>query len=176
MGRRDAASYSKQGRRSVLIFVAFLTVGGCKCADPKAEADALRARDLESLPHASGSLQDQLAAEAAGRPEGTATIEALQESLTRQGISFGGRRQGFAKKLLASYCGSVDSLDGMILTICEYPTPEQARRGQTETDIMGKVIAGYQSRVSKKSVLQLVARSTTAPENVAKVLSTFDAL
>lgn len=176
MERRDAARYSKEGYRSVFLFLTFVLLGGCTCADPKADAAALRQEDLARLPHASGSLQDQLAAEAAGRPGGTPTIEALQAALTQEGLSFGGRRQGFGQKLLASYCGSVDTLDGMIITICEYPSPEQARRGQEETNIMGKVVAGYQSRVSKKSVLQLVARSDTPPENVAKVLSTFDGL
>jgi hypothetical protein len=40
--------------------------------------------------------------------------------------------------------------------------------------VLGAQLAGYQSR--EKSVLQLVARSDTPPEHVAKVLSTFDGL
>lgn len=148
----------------------FFSVGGCKCAE------AQRKEDLDRLPQASGSLQDQLAAEAAGRPPETPTLEALMASLTKEGVAFGAPRQVYGKKLLASYCGAVDSLDGMIITVCEYPSAGQATRGEAEGKIIGVLTAGFQSRVKKQSVLLLVSRSTTPPENVAKVLSTFDGL
>lgn len=171
MGREDgAARYSKEGRRSVFLVLAFLSLSGCKCAERQ------RAEDLARLPQGSGSLQDQLAAEAAGRPADTVTLEAMIAALTKEGVSFAAPRQGYGKKLLASYCASADSTDGMILTICEYPSPEQAGRGEAEGRVLGAQLAGYQSRVRKKSVLQLVARSDTPAAHVAKVLSTFDGL
>ena len=171
-GRRDAAGYSKQVGGSVFAIVAFLSIAGCKCSNPAAQ----RQEDLARLPQGAGSLQDQLAAEAAGRTGDTGTLEALVASLAKEGITFNAPRQGFGKKLLAIYCGSADATDGMIVTICEYPSPEQARRGADEASSMGAQMMGYQSRVKKKSVLQLVVPSTTPPEHVAKVLSTFDAL
>lgn len=128
------------------------------------------------MPQAAGSLQDQLAAEAASRPAETPTVDALVASLTREGIAFGALRQVYGKKLLATYCGSVDSTDGMIITVCEYPSADQATRGEAEGKLFGALTPGFQSRVKKKSVLMLVSRSTTPPENVAKVLSTFDGL
>lgn len=170
MKRSDAARYSKEGARSVLWFLAILTLGSCKCAEKQ------RAEDLARLPQASGTLQDQLLAEASGRPQQTATLEALMASLTKEGIAFNAPRQAYGKKLLASYCASADSVNGMIVTVCEYPTADQAQRGEAEAKIIGKLTAGFQSRVSRKSVLQLVARSDTPPEQVAKVLSTFDGL
>jgi hypothetical protein len=175
-GRRDAARYSKEGWPSVFVFVGFLAMSGCKCADPKADAAAQREADLAVLPQASGSLQDQLAAEAANRPGQTATLEALTAALTKEGVAFNAPHQAYGKKLLAIYCASVDSADGMIITVCEYPSAEHALRGQAEASSVGKLLAGWQSRVSRKSVLQLVARSDTPPEHVAKVLSTFDGL
>lgn len=172
VGQRDSARCSNQGRLPVLAFLALLTFVGCKCPDPQRQ----RQEDLARLPQGAGSLQDQLAAESAGRPRETGTLEALIAALTKDNISFNAPRQGFGKKLLASYCASADSSDGMIVTVCEYPTPEQAKRGEAEARLVGSLTAGYQSKVSKKSVLQVVARSTTPPEHVAKVLSIFDAL
>lgn len=151
------------------MIAAFLLLAGCKCADQ-------REQDLAKLPRASGTLQDQLAAEAAARPPDTATLEALTASLTKEGITFNAARQGYGRKLLATYCASADSTNGMIVTICEYPSPEQAARGEAEAKVLGAQLAGFQSRVRKKSVLQVVARSDTPPEQVAKVLSIFDGL
>lgn len=176
MGRRDAARYSNGGACSVFLLLTFLTLAGCKCAEPKPSSDQLRQEDEARLPNAAGSLTDQLAAEAAARPPGTPTLEALIGLLTQEGIAFNAPRQGFGKKLLAIYCSSADSLSGMIVTICEYPSPEQAKRGQAESQLIGAKMPGYQSRLSKKSVLQLVARSDTPAEHVAKVISTFDGL
>ena len=173
MGRRDAAAYSKQGWRSVCVVLSIAGFGGCKCAEPNPAAQ--RTEDLAKLPQGSGSLQDQLAAEAAGRPAGTPTLEALTAAV-KETVSLGAPRQVYGQKMLASYCASADSLDGMLVTICEYPSPEQAKRGETESNLLFSKLAGHQSRVSKKSVLHLVARSDTPPEHVAKVLSTFEGL
>jgi hypothetical protein len=173
MGRRDAARYSKEGWRSVCVVLSIVGFTGCKCAESNPAVQ--RTEDLAQLPQGSGSLQDQLAAEAAGRPTGTPTLEALTGAL-KQTISFGALRQVYGQKMLASYCASVDSADGLLVTICEYPSPEQAKRGETESNLLFSKLAGHQSRVSKKSVLHLVARSDTPPEHVAKVLSTFDGL
>ena len=135
-----------------------------------------RQEDLARLPTGGGSLDDQLLAEASARPGDTATLEALIASLTKEGVSFTAPKQGFGKKLLAVYCATADSNDGMIITVCEYPSPEQAKRGEAVAGVIGAQTSGYQSRVSKKSVLMVVARSDAPPEHVAKVLSTFDGL
>lgn len=176
MGQSDVAPYSKQGSQSVWLFLAFLSLAGCKCADPKVNAETQRQEDLARLPQGAGSLQDQLAAEGAGRPPETGTLEGLIGGLAKEGVTFNAPRQLFGKKLLASYCASADSNDGMIVTVCEYPNPDQAKRGEAEAKMMGSLMAGYQSRVSKKSVLTVVARSDTPPEHLAKVLRIFDGL
>jgi hypothetical protein len=155
---------------------ALLLVGGCKCPSTKERAEEQRAADLAKLPRGGGSLQDQLAAEAAGRPKDTATLEALTTALSKEGITFNAPRQVYGQKLLAAYCAAADSTNGLIVTVCEYPDAEQAARGLTETNLLGSKISGYQSKVSKKSVLQVVARSDTPQEHVAKVLGIFEAL
>lgn len=121
-------------------------------------------------------LEDQLRAEAGARTGDTATMEALIASLTKEGVTFTPPQQGFGKNLLAIYCATADSSDGMIITVCEYPSPEQARRGAEVAGLIGTKTSGFQSRVSKKSVLIVVARSDALPDHVAKVLSTFDVL
>ena len=81
-----------------------------------------------------------------------------------------------AKKQLALYCASADSVDGMLITVCEYPSAETAVEGEREANIMASQLAGHTSRVRKKSVLHLVRRSTTPDATVEKVFTTFDAL
>ena len=155
---------------------ALLLVGGCTCSSSKESAEAQRAADLAKLPKGGGSLQDQLAAEAAARPRDTASLEALTTALTKEGITFNAPRQLYGQKLLAVYCSAADSTNGLIVTVCEYPDAEQAARGLAEANLIGAKLSGYQSKVSKKSVLQVVARSDTPPEHVAKVLGIFEAL
>lgn len=161
----------------VFTLLSLVTLAGCKCADPKAKAEEQRQEDLARLPSGGGSLEDQLRAEAAARTGGTATLEALIASLTNEGVGFTPPKQGFGKKLLAIFCATADTADGMmIVTVCEYPSPEQALRGQALSALVAAKVLGYQSRVSKKSVLTVVARSDAPPEQLAKVLSAFDAL
>ena len=98
-------------------------------------------------------------------------------SLTKEGVGFTAPKQGFGKKQLAIFCATADTADGMmIVTVCEYPSPEQALRGRAQSALVAAKVFGYQSRVSKKSVLMVVARSDAPPEQLAKVLSTFDGL
>ena len=122
------------------------------------------------------ALQPGFEAESGARLTDTVTFEALSAALAKDGITFGASKQTFGKKLLAHYCATADSTDGMIVTVCEYPSADQAGRGQIEGDTINKATAGHQSRLRKKSVLHLVARSDTPPEHVAKVLSTFEGL
>jgi hypothetical protein len=181
VGRRnDEARYPVRGVLSVFCAVAIVGVSSCKCAESVAAVDAghaekQREADLAVLPQAGGSLQNQLEAEAAARSKDTATLEGVIERATKAGVSFGPPRQAYGRKLIATYCGSVDSLDGMIVTVCEYPSAEQAKRGQAEGELINARIAGHQSRVHQKSVLFVVSRSDTPAESLAKVLSAFDA-
>ncbi len=176
MSRKDVGRYAKQGVGLVFIFLLGVTLAGCKCSDPKEKAEEQRQEDLARLPSGGGTLEDQLFAEAKARTGDTGSLDSLITSLTKEGVTFTAPKQGFGKKLLAIYCATADSTDGMIITVCEYPSPEQAKRGEAVAGLIGTKTAGFQSRVSKKSVLLVVARSDTPPEHVAKVLSTFDGL
>lgn len=175
MGPRVAARYPNRVGASVWCLVAIVGLSGCKCAEPnKPDAgDVQREADLSVLPQAGGSLQDQLAAEAAARTKDTPTLEGVIERAA--GVPFAAPRQSYGRKLLAIYCASVDSLDGLIVTVCEYPTPEQAKRGEAEANLLNAKLPGHQSRVRKKSVLHVVARSDTPATSVEKVLGAFDA-
>lgn len=172
MGQTTACSSNEGGRsvfRLVTFFFALTVAGSCKCAKPGEQREA----DLARLPRATGSLQDQLAAEAAARTSGTPTLEAV---MSASGVTFNAPRQVLGQKQLATYCAAADSMSGMIVTVCEYPDPEQAARGEAEAKLVGDKLAGFQSRRLRRSVLQVVARSDTPPEQVSKVLGAFEAL
>jgi hypothetical protein len=157
---------------------------GCKCAEPQSVApqvvekkvdvavDAQRQADLDALPKSGGSLPDQLAAEAAARPKDTATLEGV---MAGSGVAFRAPRQLWGVKQLAIYCASADTNDGMIVSVCEYPTPEQAARGEKEANLVQGQLPLHQSKVHKKSVLHVVPRSDTPPETLKKVLDAFEA-
>lgn len=163
---------------------------GCKCAEPKPAdptvvenkidvmnppLDAQRQADLAALPQGGGSLSDLLAAEAAARPKDTGTLEAIIATAGKDGVAFGPTRQAWGQKQLAIYCASADSTDGVLVTVCEYPSPEQAGRGEKEANVIQGKLPLHQSVVRKKSVLHVVPRSDAPPETVKKILAAFDA-
>jgi hypothetical protein len=178
MGRRtDESRYSN--RAPLLVFCAMAIVGGlsCKCSETGKPAttppvDAQLQEDLSRLPQGGGNLVELLATEKASRPTTTPTLEGVMDGATKAGVSFGPLRQLFGRKLRALYCAGVDSLDGLIITVCEYPNPEQAKRGEADAKLMG---TSQQSRVRGKSVLHVVARSDSPPESLAKVIAAFEA-
>jgi hypothetical protein len=135
-----------------------------------------RQADLAALPRSGGSLPDQLAAEAAARPKDTPTLEQVMDASQRAGVAFTTPRQLWGVKQLAIYCAAVDSADGMIVTVCEYPTAEQAARGEKEANLVQGRLPRHQSRVRRKSVLHLVPRSDTPDATVTAVLAAFESL
>lgn len=140
--------------------------------------EQVRAADLAALPQSGGSMAGQMAAELAARVKDaeTITFEQLKEALVKDGEGFGPDRQLMARAELAIYCARGDTLDGMILTVCEYPSAGQAERGEKEANLVQAKIAGHSSKHRKKSVLHVVAQSTTPTEKVAHVFEVFERL
>lgn len=136
---------------------------------------AQRELDLSRLPQAGGSLDDQLGAEAAARPSGTPSLELLTAALLPQGLSLGPPRQIYGRKHLATYCATAETT-GIIVTMCEYPTEEQAQRGERESNLMFDKMTGHRSKVRRQSVLHVVARSDVAAEQLGKIWAAFEAL
>ena len=166
----------------VCFALAVVALTSCKCAetkpiDPgeveKKAAAVHREADLAARPQAGGSLVDQLAAEAAARQPDTVSLEKVTSVLTQVGLTVGPPRQNLGNKQLAIYCASADTSDGLLLTVCEYPSDAQAERGEAEANLVQHQLAGHQSRRKKKSVLHLVPRSDTPPATVEKVLAAF---
>jgi hypothetical protein len=182
VGRRDEARYPYRACLSVFAVLAIVSLASCKCLKHGGEPttfpadDAQRQADLAALPHGSGSLEDQLAAEAAARTKDTLTLEGVLQAVANDGVAFGAARQVSGQKMLAVYCATADSFQGLIVTVCEYPSADQAKRGETEANLVANQTAGHQSRVRGKSVLHLVARSDAQQEHIAKVLAAFDSL
>ena len=156
---------------------------GCTCRPPSVPAvdagsvaELQRAADLALLPQAAGDFTAQQAAEALARTNDTPSLEGVIAGATKNGVRFNAPHQIYGRKLLALYCATVDSLDGAIVTVCEYPSPDQAKRGETEMKIIGSTMPGFQSAVRKKSVLQLVTRSDTPPGTIEQIRAAFDSL
>ncbi|MBE2251876.1 MAG: hypothetical protein IAE78_20240 [Myxococcus sp.] len=152
--------------------------GGCQCRESKpatAAVEEQRNRDLAALPQAVGGLMEQLAAEASAREKDADTLS-LEAVVAKSGVAFEAPQQMLGRTVLARYCASARSNDGLTVTVCEYPSVDQAARGAAEvTAVRGKV-SGWQAKQRKKSVLEVVARSDAKPESVASVLAAFDAL
>ncbi len=156
--------------RLALALSALLLLGGCRCRSGES-----RDADLARLPQSGGSLGDQFAAEAAARPEGAPSLEKLAAALAPAGLVLGPTRQVFGRKHLAVYCASAD-VGGMTLTLCEYPSAEQAARGELESNLLFDKVSGHHSKVRRQSALHVVARSDASAEQLAAVWAAFEAL
>ena len=118
---------------------------------------------------------EQLAAEAGSRSKDAETI-AIETVVAKCGLAFDAPQQVLGRTVLAKYCATARSNEGLIITVCEFPTAEQAARGAAEvTSVRGK-LAGWQSKLRKKSLLEVVARSDAKKESVDVVLAAFEAL
>ncbi len=125
-----------------------------------------------------GSLQGQLVAESAARlhdPE-TPTLEALEAAVAPDHITFNATQQLMGTKHLALYCARAVSSNSVSVSICEYPSIDQAKRGETESNIVMNQVAGHTSIVHKKSVMHLVAPTTAPAPEVEKIKAAFNAL
>lgn len=159
------------GAPSAAVLIALFAGISCK----KAEAPPEPKKDFKAGLPQSDTLDGQLAAEAAARLRDaeTVTIEQLAKALEPQGVTLGPPKQGMAKKQLALYCATADGSEGIIVTVCEYPTAEAALNGEKESSALMSKIAGHTSRVHGKSVLHLTRPTTTPQATVDKVLAAF---
>ncbi len=157
---------------------AVFLASGCQCKPANrtpALPDDQRNRDLSALPLGVGGLMEQLAAEAGARSKDPETI-AIETVVTKSGVAFDAPQQVVGRTVLAVYCATARSNDGLTVTVCEFPSIEQAVRGAAElTAVRGK-LSGWQARQRKKSTLEVVARSDATKESVDAVLRAFDAL
>lgn len=157
----------------IWIAVFLLTFGfGCRCQTP-VDANEQRNRDLAVLPSVAGGIDEQLAAELAARPAGVVTLEQVMARAQQRGVRFGAPRQIIARSVRALYCSSVESADGLILTVCEYPSAEQCERGEADVKQVQQAVPNHQTRRTGQSLLQVLSRSDTKPETVAAVLEAF---
>ncbi len=118
---------------------------------------------------------EQLAAEAGSRSKDPETI-AIETVVTKSGVAFDAPQQVLGRTVLAKYCASARTNDGFLITVCEFPSVEQAVRGAAEVTAVRGKLSGWQSKQRKKSTLEVVARSDAKKESVDAVLAAFDTL
>jgi len=166
------------GAPGVAVLFAISAGFSCKKSEPSPppEPPAATKDFTAGLPAQAPTLDGQLAAEAAARRNDADTIriEDVIGSLGDGGIAFGTVRQVMARKQLAIYCGTAEGPDGVVLSVCEYPSTEAAVNGEREANLLGAKVAGHVSRAHKKSVLHLIKKSTTPDETVQKILAAFN--
>ena len=155
--------------------------GGCQCKQPVAEPKPVsfvneqRNRDLAALRPPIGGIPEQLQAEADSRLKDAETVT-IEQVVEASKVPFESREQVLGRTVLALYCGMATSPDGFTMTVCEYPTLEQAARGAAQVEAVRGKVSGWQSKAKKKSVLELVVRSDAKKESVDAVLAAFDRL
>jgi hypothetical protein len=156
--------------------------GGCQCKQPLADAKPVapvvneqRNRDLAALRPPLGGIPDQLQAEADSRLKDAETIT-IEQVVEASKVTFESRQQVLGRTVLALFCGTATSPDGFTVTVCEFPTLDQATRGAAEIAALHSKMSGWQSKAKKKSVLEIVARSDAKKESVDAVLAAFDRL
>jgi hypothetical protein len=118
---------------------------------------------------------EQLEAERQHRPaQGiTPTLEGVTAG---SGLPFDAPQQSLGRSVLALYCASADSSSGVRVTVCEYPGPEQAKRGFTEVTAVRGKMTGWQGTVRKQSTLELLVRPQATKEAVEAVRGAFERL
>lgn len=155
------------------IWIGVLSSGCPKDSAEKAKEQ--RNRDLAALPQAVGGVGEQLAAEVASRSSDAETIR-IEAVLERSKVPAAAPSQTLGRTLIANYCASAQSPDGFTVTVCEYPSAEQATRGLAEAKLVHGAVSGWQAKVKKKSLLEVVARTDAKVESVQAVIAAFDAL
>jgi hypothetical protein len=98
-----------------------LLVAGCS----EAHAVAPPKKEPRKMP-----LGEQLAQEAASRPERAIRPQQLIDALAQQGVTIVRHRQVLASPVEASYCETMSSEQGLALSLCEYPDQAAAERGR----------------------------------------------
>lgn len=156
--------------------------GGCQCkqtiAAPAAPGPAVneqRNQDLAALRPPIGGIPEQLQGEVDSRLKDAETVT-IEQVVEASKVPFESRQQVLGRTVLALFCGTATSPDGFTLTVCEYPTVDQASRGAAEIAAVRGKMSGWQSKAKKKSVLEVVARSDAKKESVDAVLAAFDRL
>lgn len=156
-----------------LIWIAAFSLGCTKGAAEKAKEQ--RVQDLAALPQAVGGAAAQLSLEASSRTNDSETVR-IEAVIERSKVSASAPQQVMGRPTLAQYCATATSGDGFSLTVCEYPSADQATRGAAEAKLLRGAMSGWQVKTRKKSVLELVVRSDAKHESVQAVIGAFESL
>jgi len=75
------------------------------------------------------TLQDRLAREAASRPSGAISAEAVAAALSDAGVPVGALKQVLARPVGARYCALARTAAGLVVSVCEFEDDAGAARG-----------------------------------------------
>jgi hypothetical protein len=74
-------------------------------------------------------LQQRLAREAARRPAGVISTEAVATALAAAGVPIGAPKQVLARSVGARYCALARTAAGLVVSVCEFEDDAGAARG-----------------------------------------------
>ena len=75
------------------------------------------------------TLSERLTREAANRPAGAISAEAVAAALSDAGVPVGALKQVLARPLGARYCALARTAAGLVVSVCEFPDDAGAARG-----------------------------------------------
>jgi hypothetical protein len=117
-------------------------------------------------------LGARLEREAHSRPTGTPSVEAVMAALSRGGLSLAGQQQVLASTVLASYCTIAVTGKGAVLSVCEYPAEEAARRGLDFSHrTFDRIIPGRQLSLNHKTMLTVTGASADEARAAAAIFA-----
>ena len=102
-------------------------------ADPAQPAAATGAKELAPARDVA-PLFARMRYEAEHRPSAQLPVERVFDALDKAGIAVGERTQYAGVTMKASYCAGGHTSDGLVVSLCEYPTHEAAIAGKSYMD------------------------------------------
>jgi len=114
-----------------LISLAAILTTACRTRPVPAPAPAAAPVPAPAPAPAEGplTLQDRLAREAASRPSGVISAEAVAAALSDAGVPVGALKQVLARPVGARYCALARTAAGLVVSVCEFEDDAGAARG-----------------------------------------------
>lgn len=161
--------------------VATVFLWGCKDKPKVAEKTEIKqvvaADYLAALP-VGGNLAEQLQLEAAARPKGAITAEAVIEALGKAQIPLSNNKQFIGRAVLATYCFGGITAAATSVTVCEYPSADAAKAGLEQSQTQFAALPNRTLTQNKRTVLTLMrgVDSPATKAEAAKAVEVFSKL
>ena len=118
-------------------------------------------------------LNGRFQKEAASRPTGTPRVEDVFAAIGKAGFTFDEQRQHLASPFLAAYCVGAKTQNDVALSVCEYTSAEEAKRGLESSSQMPIANRAIHLNVATTLTVRQGARSADSDAAVKKIVAAF---